>query len=268
MVFQSYALYPHMTVRENMAFSLTIRKRPPAEIEAAVQEASRMLELDALLDRYPAELSGGQRQRVAMGRAVVRHPSTFLFDEPLSNLDPALRAHMRVELKRLHRRLGATIVHVTHDQVEAMTLADRIVVLHGGRVQQVGSPSELFDHPANTFVARFIGSPPMNLLPAAPPPGASAAWLGDVVPAGLPPGAQVGVRPTDLHLADDGRWSVTVDVVERLGHEVLLHVLLDGAALTVHVPEPAPWRAGDALRVTPTRIHLFDAEGRRLADAP
>ena len=165
MVFQSYALYPHMTVRENMAFALTLRRLPAADIERAVQEAAAMLELGPLLDRYPAALSGGQRQRVAMGRAIVRHPSTFLFDEPLSNLDPALRAHMRVELKRLHRRLGATIVHVTHDQVEAMTLADRIVVLHGGRVQQVGSPAELFEAPANTFVARFIGSPPMNLLP-------------------------------------------------------------------------------------------------------
>ncbi|MBW2254738.1 MAG: ATP-binding cassette domain-containing protein, partial [Deltaproteobacteria bacterium] len=166
MVFQSYALYPHMTVRDNMGFALRVAKEPREVIDRTVGEAAAMLGLQDLLDRYPAQLSGGQRQRVAMGRAIVRRPQAFLFDEPLSNLDAALRSQMRLELKRLHRRLQATVIHVTHDQVEALTLADRILVLHRGVVQQVGTPRELFNTPANTFVATFIGSPSMNLFPA------------------------------------------------------------------------------------------------------
>ncbi|RMD92896.1 MAG: sn-glycerol-3-phosphate ABC transporter ATP-binding protein UgpC, partial [Alphaproteobacteria bacterium] len=166
MVFQNYALYPHMTVRENLGFSLKIAGRPRAEIDAAVQEAAEILSLGAYLDRKPGELSGGQRQRVAMGRAIVRHPDVFLFDEPLSNLDAKLRTQMRTEIKKLHHEVRSTIVYVTHDQVEAMTLADRIVIMRDGHIEQVGTPLEVFERPVNTFVATFIGSPPMNLLPA------------------------------------------------------------------------------------------------------
>jgi ABC-type sugar transport system ATPase subunit len=277
MVFQSYALYPHMTVRENMGFGLRVAKRPKAEIDAAVNQAAKMLELEPLLDRYPGQMSGGQRQRVAMGRAIVRRPSVFLFDEPLSNLDAALRHHMRVELKRLHRRLETTIVHVTHDQVEALTLADRILVLNAGIVQQLGSPRELFDRPANTFVAQFIGSPSMNLLPAVLE---GPVVRVDDVPghldveahggfAGLAAGAfTLGVRPTDIRVdpADDGDGLIgTVDVVESLGAEALLHLELGPHTVVAQLPEPNPYTVGDRVRLTPGVVHRFSVEdGTRL----
>ncbi|MCB9684104.1 MAG: sn-glycerol-3-phosphate ABC transporter ATP-binding protein UgpC [Alphaproteobacteria bacterium] len=262
MVFQSYALYPHMTVRQNMAFPLEIRKRPRAEIDRAVEEAAKMLELSHLLERKPAQLSGGQRQRVAMGRAVVRRPRVFLFDEPLSNLDASLRHHMRVELKRLHRALGSTIVHVTHDQVEAMTLADRILVLNHGVVQQVGTPRELFDRPANQFVATFIGSPSMNMV--------AVEGRGDhVVTAG---GARLdvsgtgaftlGFRPTDVELVAGD--AATVDVVESLGPEALVHLDLAGAPVIAQLREPVAQKVGERVGLRPTVVHRFGADGQRV----
>ena len=228
MVFQSYALYPHMTVRENMAFALTLRKVPRAQIDAAVHEAAALLELGALLDRFPKELSGGQRQRVAMGRAIVRRPKVFLFDEPLSNLDASLRSQLRVEIKRLHQRLGTTIVYVTHDQVEAMTLADRIAVLKGGVMQQVGSPAELYETPANRFVAGFIGSPAMSFLER------------------LEPGVVVGVRPQDVTVGE-GPMRATVDVVETMGFESFVHLDLGGEKLVARVEGSPPRRGETAL---------------------
>ena len=221
MVFQSYALYPHMTVRENMGFALKIKGMATAGIQAAVAEAAQMLELGALLDRYPRELSGGQRQRVAMGRAIVRRPKVFLFDEPLSNLDASLRTQLRVELKRQHQLLGTTMVYVTHDQVEAMTLADRIAVLEGGHLQQVGSPAELYEDPANRFVAGFIGSPSMSFL------------------ARLEPGVVVGVRPHQVKLGE-GPHEGQVEVVETLGFESFLHLDVGGERLVARVEGPPP----------------------------
>jgi len=258
MVFQSYALYPHMTVRENIGFPLRIGRRPQAEIDAAVTEVSGMLGLEALLDRTPGQLSGGQRQRVAMGRAIVRRPSVFLFDEPLSNLDASLRHQMRVELKKLHRTLGATIVHVTHDQVEALTLADRILVLDGGVVQQAGSPRELFDRPANTFVAQFIGSPSMNLLPVE---GGTVDGTDQAVVGG-PNKHILGVRPTDLSLADgpgEGVLTSMVDVVESLGAEALVHCTLGEHTLVATVREPVSLRPGDVAHWRLGVVHRFDA---------
>jgi ABC-type sugar transport system ATPase subunit len=219
MVFQSYALYPHMTVRENMSFALRLQRHP--ETEARVADAARMLHLEPLLERLPRELSGGQRQRVAMGRAIVRRPKVFLFDEPLSNLDASLRQELRVEIKRLHQRLATTMVYVTHDQVEAMTLADRIVVLQGGVVQQVGTPDALYFEPANRFVAGFIGSPTMNFLTRAEP------------------GVVVGVRPNDVRVGE-GRHRARVEVVERLGFESMLHLDLDGERLVARIEGEPP----------------------------
>lgn len=248
MVFQSYALYPHMTVRENMAFGLKVRGTPKAEIASRVAEASAMLGLDELLDRLPKAMSGGQRQRVAMGRAIVRRPKVFLFDEPLSNLDAALRGQMRVELKRLHRDLDATIVYVTHDQVEALTLADRILVLNQGVVQQLGTPQELFDTPANRFVAGFIGSPPMNFLEESD--------------------HTLGVRPNDVVFQPEaGGMDARVDVVEHLGWEIHVHLTLAGRPLT------ARWETAEVGRLEPGQTvsigfgvtHRFDAvSGNRL----
>jgi multiple sugar transport system ATP-binding protein len=265
MVFQSYALYPHMTVRENMGFALRVQGRPQAEIDASVAEAARMLALEPLMDRLPAQMSGGQRQRVAMGRAIVRRPDVFLFDEPLSNLDASLRHHMRVELKRLHRALRTTTVHVTHDQVEALTLADRILVLNAGVVQQFGTPRELFDTPANVFVAQFIGSPSMNLMPAV---GDGVHALVDGVDGRLPDGHlgrfTLGVRPTDIAVGM-GAWSGRVDVVESLGAEALLHVELGPHTVMAQVPEPCGIHAGDRIQLAPRVVHRFDREsGLRL----
>ncbi len=240
MVFQSYALYPHMTVRENMAFALELRKHP--ETAARVADAARMLELGHLLDRYPKELSGGQRQRVAMGRAIVRRPKVFLFDEPLSNLDASLRQQLRVELRRLHRELATTTVYVTHDQVEAMTLADRIVVLDKGVIQQVGTPDELFFEPANRFVAGFIGSPSMNFLKK------------------LEAGVWVGVRPNDVHIGGGGTGPVyraEVEVVEKMGFEAMVHLRLGDERLIARVEGAPP--AG-TVELSFGRSYRFDAE--------
>ena len=229
MVFQNYALYPHMSVRQNMAYGLKIRKMPPAEIEKRVQRAAEILELGTYLDRKPRELSGGQRQRVAMGRAIVREPAVFLFDEPLSNLDAKLRVQMRVELQALHRRLGTTSLYVTHDQVEAMTLAHRMIVMNAGRAEQIGAPLEVYEKPATTFVAGFIGSPPMNLLPA-------KLNGRDVL---------LGVRPEHLEPCAPAEANFTADIalVEPLGADTLAHGKIEGTMMiarlpaTVHVAE-------------------------------
>jgi ABC-type sugar transport system ATPase subunit len=234
MVIQSYALYPHLSVRDNLAFGLKMRKTPKDEIARRIGEAAEMLGLGALLERRPAQLSGGQRQRVAMGRAVVRRPKVFLFDEPLSNLDAALRGQMRVELMRLHRRLAATMVYVTHDQVEAMTLADRIAVLNGGALMQVGPPAELYARPANLFVARFLGTPEMNVVDAR---AAQASGLTGALPPGV---ATVGVRAEDLRLVASG-VGAQVDVVEHLGAEALVH-------LRVEMPQRARSGSGSSRR--------------------
>ncbi len=295
MVFQSYALYPHMTVRQNMGFALRLQKRPRAEIDRRVSEAAALLGLDSLLDRAPRQLSGGQRQRVAIGRALVREPRVFLFDEPLSNLDAKLRGEMRRELAALHRRLGATMIYVTHDQLEAMTLGDRIVVMNEGRVRQVGVPAEVYDHPSDTFVATFLGSPPMNLIPGvvADTDGAdgSKVFRPDAqpkaeIPLTRPTGAPgaipviaaatpllLGVRPEHLRLVDaaasDADSSAphphspraTVELVEPLGHDQLVHLRLGDlmlAARTARYPAPAA-ESSTALALDPNYIHLFDA---------
>ncbi|SDE99428.1 ABC transporter ATP-binding protein [Limimaricola pyoseonensis] len=271
MVFQSYALYPHMSVARNMGFSMEIRRRPAAEREGPVAAAARTLGLDRLLERFPKALSGGQRQRVAMGRAIVRDPQAFLFDEPLSNLDAALRVEMRLEIARLHQRLGTTTVYVTHDQVEAMTLADRIVVMNGGVIQQVGTPLELYDRPANRFVAQFIGSPTMNLLDLA----ADAAGLRLGNGATLPgPGsaAQLGIRPEHLELvsAEEGEIAAQAQVIERLGSDTNVFTEAEGIGLLLaRVHGNVDLRPGDrvGLRLMRDRIHLFDAEGARLPTA-
>ena len=221
MVFQSYALYPHMTVAENMGFALKLRKESTAVIEKSVNEAAEMLDLTALLKRYPKELSGGQRQRVAMGRAIVRRPKVFLFDEPLSNLDAKLRNQLRLELKRLHQTLGTTMVYVTHDQVEAMTLADRIAVLNGGHLQQLGTPHELYHDPANRFVAGFIGSPSMCFLE------------------GIEDGVVTGIRPHDVRVSDAGE-PAQVEAIESMGFESFLHLTYRGQHLTARVEGQAP----------------------------
>ncbi len=265
MVFQSYALYPHMTVRENMGFSLKLRKAPVSQIEQRVAEAARILNLDALLERYPRELSGGQRQRVAMGRAIVRDPKVFLFDEPLSNLDAKLRVAMRAEIKALHQRLKTTTVYVTHDQIEAMTMADRIVVMHDGIVEQIGTPLELFDRPGNLFVAQFIGSPAMNVFEGEVQGGQvkalGAAWP---LPAGLPVAAgskvHYGVRPGDLAVATDGVPGRVV-VVEPTGAETELVVDVGGQRLIVVMHGRTAVKPDDTVRlaVDPAKAHVFDA---------
>jgi len=231
MVFQNYALYPHLNVADNMAFGLRIRKMPKAEIKTTIDDVAEILGLTPYLDRRPADLSGGQRQRVAMGRAIVRHPKVFLFDEPLSNLDAKLRTQMRAEIKRLHNRLGVTSIYVTHDQVEAMTLADRIVVMNDGNIEQVGTPMELFNDPANTFVASFLGSPPMNQMKGVMT--ATGARVGDAeIAINGSSEAQagrdviVGIRPEHVTLSQEGPSStlpITLDLVEPLGSEALLH---------------------------------------------
>jgi len=235
MVFQSYALYPHLTVRENIGFGLSLAKRPKAEIAAKVEATAATLQLTPLLDRKPKALSGGQRQRVAIGRAIVRDPQVFLFDEPLSNLDASLRAQMRLELTELHAKLRATMIYVTHDQVEAMTMADKIVVLNGGAIEQVGSPMELYNHPATPFVAGFIGSPQMNLL--------DGAAMGCKT---------YGIRPEHLTLGAPGRWQATVRVIERLGADAILHCDVPGLGpMVARVAGDSPVAVGDVVGLTP-----------------
>lgn len=253
MVFQNYALYPHMSVFDNMAYGLKIAKVPKDEIRARVEKAAGILELIPYLDRKPRQLSGGQRQRVAMGRAIVRQPKAFLFDEPLSNLDAKLRAQTRLEIQKLHRELGITSLFVTHDQVEAMTLAERMIVMNGGVMEQFGTPEEVYSQPATTFVASFIGSPPMNLLHHAP---------------GGEPGKILGIRPEHLDLANDG-WTLSVEAVEMLGAERLIYARLgkDSLIVRLHEGERAP-KPGDTIHVKPRadRMHHFDAKtGMRIS---
>jgi multiple sugar transport system ATP-binding protein len=271
MVFQSYALYPHMTVRENMGFSLKLRGTDAKAIAERVDSAARILNLDALLDRHPRELSGGQRQRVAMGRAIVRDPKVFLFDEPLSNLDAKLRVAMRAEIKALHQRLKTTTVYVTHDQIEAMTMADRIVVMHDGIVEQIGTPLELFDRPGNLFVAQFIGSPAMNVFPGTLDGGEvhalGARWpLPGAVNGGAGRSVQYGIRPGDLYLAEQG-IAAKVVVVEPTGAETELLVEVGGQPLTVvmHGRTAALPDETVHLAVDADKAHVFDAaSGQRL----
>jgi ABC-type sugar transport system ATPase subunit len=280
MVFQDYALYPHMTVAENMAFSLRYRRVAKRDIRKRVAEAAKTLDIGALLDRYPRQLSGGQRQRVAMGRAIVRDPRVFLFDEPLSNLDAKLRVQMRSELKRLRQRLQTTTIYVTHDQVEAMTLADRIVVLCEGRVEQIGTPEDVYERPATRFVAGFIGAPPMNLLAGRivhHPEGIMLSLPGVALPlassAMLPEGeVTAGIRPENLEWAAPNE-PASIDapalVVEPLGSDTLVVVELGGQDLHVRLPPKKVRRVGDAvrLRLPLEHVHLFDRQGRRIGDA-
>ncbi|WP_274425535.1 ABC transporter ATP-binding protein [Chelativorans sp. YIM 93263] len=260
MVFQSYALYPHLTVRENMGFGLKVRRVPQAEREERVKGASDTLKLDGLLDRYPRELSGGQRQRVAIGRAIVADPKIFLFDEPLSNLDAELRVHMRSEIAALHARLGNTMVYVTHDQIEAMTLADRIVVLRDGLIEQVGSPRELYSRPDNLFVAQFIGSPRMNILPVE----RVSEGLSEILPFGA---TQVGMRPENLSLTapEAGLLAGTVAISEYTGAASMLHIRLDQGETLLVVNNGDGPAAGErvGLAIDPGDMHFFDQAGQR-----
>ncbi|RNJ41134.1 glycerol-3-phosphate ABC transporter ATP-binding protein [Mesorhizobium erdmanii] len=269
MVFQSYALYPHMDVSQNMGFSLLLKKAQKSTIDARVDGAAKRLGLDTFLQRLPRQLSGGQRQRVAMGRAIVRDPKVFLFDEPLSNLDAKLRVHMRAEIKALHQQLKTTSVYVTHDQIEAMTMADRIVVMHDGLIQQVGAPLDLYDRPANVFVAGFIGSPGMNFLPATVEKGAKAdAVLSDGqklrLPDGLPlkdgDAITIGLRPEHIRLAEDGAQQGEVVVVEPLGLSTQFYVTLANQQLCVFAMGRAGVKPGDIVRLAadPAALHLFD----------
>ncbi|MEO8423580.1 MAG: sn-glycerol-3-phosphate ABC transporter ATP-binding protein UgpC [Actinomycetota bacterium] len=276
MVFQNYALYPHMTVQRNLAFGLKERKTAKAEIERRVAEVSAMLGIDDLLKRRPAQLSGGQRQRVAMGRALVREPKAFLLDEPLSNLDAKLRVQVRGDLKRLHQRLGITTIYVTHDQVEAMTLGERVAVLSNGVLQQLGAPQDVYDHPVNLFVAGFIGSPPMNLLRAEAKAGVATAGDLSLPMAGLPDGDVVlGLRPEHLRPATDGQPSTEfqVEVVEPLGDGVIVHGTVSGTLVTAPSgdDEVLPRLAGDRAEITtkfePT-LRPSPGERMRLAIAP
>jgi multiple sugar transport system ATP-binding protein len=279
MVFQDYALYPHMSVAENMAFSLRYRGVAGPEIRRRVEAAAAILDIAHLLERRPRELSGGQRQRVAMGRAIVRDPKVFLFDEPLSNLDAKLRVQMRTEIKRLRDRLRATTIYVTHDQVEAMTLADRIVVMQGGRIEQLGTPEEIYDQPATAFVAGFMGAPAMNLLPGAIAGGAAVLPDGTAIP--VPPDAHgyegealvIGLRPERLAYVAPGAeaagpvLAAPAMVVEPLGSETLVTLEIGGHALHVKVPPRSVRRAGEQVRlaVAPDSVHLFDRDtGKRL----
>jgi multiple sugar transport system ATP-binding protein len=277
MVFQSYALYPHMTVRDNMAFSLKLRKADAKITEERVANAARILNLDALLERYPRELSGGQRQRVAMGRAIVRDPKVFLFDEPLSNLDAKLRVAMRAEIKALHQRLKTTTVYVTHDQIEAMTMADRIVVMHDGIVEQIGTPLELFDRPGNLFVAQFIGSPAMNVLPGTLRLNGSAGVeaFGHTWPTlpqnqgqdGQP--VQYGVRPGDIRLAASGAGiPAKVVVVEPTGAETELLVQVGDKQMVVILHGRTAVQPDETvhLQVDADKTHVFDAAGGQRLD--
>ena len=259
MVFQSYALYPHMSVRDNLAYGLKVRRTGRAETLRRVADVAAALDIAALLDRRPAQLSGGQRQRVALGRAMVRQPRAFLLDEPLSNLDPALRAQARAELRRLHQRLGATTVYVTHDQEEALTLGGRVAVMRDGAIEQVGPPLDIYARPANTFVARFIGAPPMNLL------SASTAAID------APPGTFAGISPHDVAVGTGGQLRARVDLVEPRGHDHVLHLRIDTpeAVMCVAVVTGSTVPAAGAqvyVTLPHDRIHLFDGRsGVRLA---
>ena len=262
MVFQSYALYPHMSVFENMSFALKLAKADPAVIQDKVARAAKILNLTNYLDRTPKELSGGQRQRVAIGRAIVRAPKVFLFDEPLSNLDAALRGQTRIEIAKLHRDLGATTIYVTHDQVEAMTLADRVVVLRDGQIEQVGTPLELYDRPANQFVAQFIGTPQMNVVAAADLSSESGTPQ-----IAVPEGGFIGLRPENVTLRPIGgeMMSGTVELVEALGAETLIYVSTSkGAQLVSRQNERTSLKVGDrvGVEIDSDAAHLFDAQGR------
>src|SRR5450830_1778932 len=275
MVFQNYALYPHMTVAANMAFSMKLRDAPKDEIEKRVKRAAEILGLGQLLERYPRQLSGGQRQRVAMGRAIVRDPQVFLFDEPLSNLDAKLRVQMRTEIKELHQRLKTTTVYVTHDQIEAMTMADKIVVMHDGSVEQIGAPLELYDRPQNIFVAGFIGSPAMNFLPGTIHANGKLEFEGPggvrLPLAGAPSGSDgkaaiYGVRPEHFTVADDGA-DATVVVVEPTGSEIQIVAKFGDIEIIAAFRERHPFKPGDKIRLKPDPrlVHLFDAaSGQRL----
>jgi multiple sugar transport system ATP-binding protein len=279
MVFQSYALYPHMTVKENMGFSLKIAGQTPAEIEARVADAAKTLDLEALLDRRPAQLSGGQRQRVAMGRAIVRNPEVFLFDEPLSNLDAKLRTQMRTEIKKLHAKVQSTVIYITHDQVEAMTLSDRIVIMRDGHIEQVGTPEEVFKRPATRFVAGFIGSPPMNLVEATID-GASVVFAnGDHLPIPQPFRGAVsdgqnivfGLRPDDVYPTGHGIHSgeahevhelqLTVTITEPLGNETLVFAEFSGRDWVSRMLNPHALKMGDKIDMSfdLSQAHIFDA---------
>ena len=277
MVFQNYALYPHMTVRENLGFSLKIHGAKKDKIAEQVDEAASMLGLFDLMDRMPAELSGGQRQRVAMGRAIVRHPDAFLFDEPLSNLDAKLRGLMRAEIKRLHQKVSTTVVYVTHDQVEAMTLADRIVVMRDGDIEQIGTPIEVFNHPINTFVASFIGSPPMNLLPATVVSGKAKLVDGSFLPIpsrltnSVSEGQDIvlGMRPDDLSPVGYGldetgesvKIDLTIDLTEPLGMESLIYTRIADQEVQGKIYGPRFAKPGEVMqfRISLDRVHIFDA---------
>jgi multiple sugar transport system ATP-binding protein len=273
MVFQNYALYPHMTVADNMAFSLKLKGAAKAEIKDKVQRAAGILNLDKLLDRYPRQLSGGQRQRVAMGRAIVRDPQVFLFDEPLSNLDAKLRVSMRTEIKELHQRLKTTTVYVTHDQIEAMTMADRIVVMHDGRIEQVGAPLDLYDRPANLFVAGFIGSPAMNLLKGVREEAGVRLAAGGFLPTAQKAAAQdvgrrvvYGLRPENIHV-DAGGIAARVVVVEPMGSETQVVADIAGTSIVCLFRDRISARPGDTLMISPDLavVHLFDdASGQRI----
>jgi sn-glycerol 3-phosphate transport system ATP-binding protein len=277
MVFQNYALYPHMTVFDNLAYGLRIRGLPREDIRRQVEQAAETLGLTPLLARKPRQLSGGQRQRVAMGRAIVRRPKLFLFDEPLSNLDAKLRVQMRAEIRRLQRRMGVTSLYVTHDQVEAMTLGDRLLVLHQGRAVQLATPMEVFERPADTYVAGFIGAPAMNLLPATLSHGGSAASLGFGVTVPFADGGRagadgrkltVGIRPEHVRL-DPAGTVIQIDLVEKLGSEtVVIGRLPDGEMLSVKLAGAAPPGETVTVAIVPEHLHVFDAEtGLRLETA-
>ncbi|MDJ0823933.1 MAG: ATP-binding cassette domain-containing protein [Rhodobacter sp.] len=252
MVFQSYALYPQMTVAENMGFSLSLERRPKPEIREKVEEAARTLKLEALLDRKPGQLSGGQRQRVAIGRAIVRNPQVFLLDEPLSNLDAALRTETRVEIGELHQRLKTTMIYVTHDQVEAMTMADRIVILNAGRIEQVGTPMELYNSPATEFVASFIGSPKMNLITG---PAASEYQA-----------VTIGIRPEHFDIVTDApHWQGQITLVERLGHNTIVYARVpDVGPVTISLEGQHDYEVGQTvgLGADLSKVHRFDSAGR------
>ena len=275
MVFQNYALYPHMSVFGNMAYGLKIRGLPAPEIERRVKEAADLLGIGALLDRRPRQLSGGQRQRVAMGRAIVREPKLFLFDEPLSNLDAKLRVVMRAEIKRLQRRLGVTSLFVTHDQVEAMTLGDRLVVMHGGHAAQIASPMEIWARPADTYVAGFIGSPSMNFLPATLSHGGCVANLAGGLALPLPgrvgadgQGVTIGIRPEHLRPGIGG-LEAQVELVEPLGSEAVLHArLADGTPISARLPGTLHAEGALGLVLPPESVHVFDAASGKRLESP